>query len=114
MLAPSRLRTPLAAARLPTDSARTHNPLPDAVNREYAGRLSLAASVRDTARTTYLVTTDGDEERCDRPEEVSRIVAQYQLEHPDDPNRSRISVARRSHGTDERLPAQQFLPEQIP
>jgi hypothetical protein len=59
-------------------------------------------------------TTDGDEERCDTPEELSRIVAQYQLEHPDDPNLRRISVARRSRGTDERLPAQQFLPEQIP
>jgi hypothetical protein len=70
--------------------------------------------VRDTVRTTYLVTTDGDEERCDRPEEVSRIVAQYQQEHPDDPNLRRISAARRSHGTDDRLPAQKFLPEQIP
>jgi hypothetical protein len=45
---------------------------------------------------------------------VSSIVAQYQMEHPDDPNLSRISVARRSGGTDERLPAQQFLPQQIP
>jgi hypothetical protein len=59
-------------------------------------------------------TTDADEERCDTPEELSRIVAQYQLEHPDDPNLRRISVARRSRVTDERLPAQQFLPEQIP
>ena len=81
MLAPSPLRAPLTAARLPADSARTHDPLPDAVNREYAGKRSLAASVRDTARTTYLVTTDGDEERSDRPGEVSRVVAQYQLEH---------------------------------
>jgi hypothetical protein len=104
----------LTAARLPADSARTHNPLPDAVNREYAGKPSRAASVRDTGRTTYLVTSDGEEERCDTPEEVSRIVAQYQLEHPDDPNLRRISVARRSSGADERLPAQQFLPEQIP
>jgi hypothetical protein len=78
------------------------------------GKLSLAASVGDTARTTYLVTTDGDEERCDTPEEVSRVVAHYQLEHPDDPNLRRISAARRSHGTDDRLPAQKFLPEQIP
>jgi hypothetical protein len=71
--------------------------------------------VRDTARTaTYLVTTDGDEARCDTPEEVGRVVAQYQMEHPDDPNLSRISVARRSDGTAERLPAQQFLPQQIP
>jgi hypothetical protein len=36
-------------------------------------------------------TTDADEERCDTPEELSRIVAQYQLEHPDDPNLRRIS-----------------------
>ena len=72
--------------------------------------------MRDTARTaTYLVTTDGDEERCETPEEVSRVVAQYQLEHPDDPDLRRISVvARRSDDTDQRLPAQQFLPQQIP
>jgi hypothetical protein len=72
--------------------------------------------VRDTACTaTYLVTTDGDEERCETPEEVSRVVAQYQLEHPDDPDLRRISVvARRSDDTDQRLPAQQFLPQQIP
>jgi hypothetical protein len=71
--------------------------------------------MRDTARTTtYLVTTDGDERRCDTLEEVSRLVAQYQMEHPDDPNLRRISVARRSGGTDERLPAQEFLPQQIP
>jgi hypothetical protein len=71
--------------------------------------------VRDTARTTtYLVTTDGDEERCETPEDVSRVVARYQIEHPDDPDLSRISVARRSGGKDERLPAQQFLPQQIP
>jgi hypothetical protein len=87
---------------------------PTAHSRDVTANGDLTNSVRDTARTTYLVTTDGDEERCDTPEEVSRIVAQYQLEHPDDPNRSRISVARRSRGTDERLPAQQFLPEQIP
>jgi hypothetical protein len=72
--------------------------------------------VRDTARTTtYLVTTDSDEERCETPEEVSRLVAQYQMEHPDDPNLRRISVvARQSGDTDQRLPAQQFLPQQIP
>jgi hypothetical protein len=71
--------------------------------------------VRDTARTaTYLVTTNGDEERCDTPEEVSRVVAQYQMEHPDDPTLRRISVARRSGGAVERLPAQEFLPQQIP
>jgi hypothetical protein len=71
--------------------------------------------VRDTARTaTYIVTTDDHEERCDTPEEVSRVVAQYQMEHPDDPNLRRISIACRSGGTDERLPAQQFLPQQIP
>ena len=71
--------------------------------------------MRDTARTTtYLVLTDGDEERYDTPEEVSRVVARYQMEHPDDPNLRRISVARRSGSGDERLPAQQFLPEQIP
>jgi hypothetical protein len=70
--------------------------------------------VRDTARTTtYLITTDGDEERCKTPEEVSKVVARYQMEHPDDPNLSRISIARRSGGTEDRLPAQQFLPEQI-
>jgi hypothetical protein len=72
--------------------------------------------VRDTSRTAmYLVTTDGDEERCETPEEVSRVVAQYQMEHPDDPTLTRISVvARRSGDTDERLAAQQFLPQQIP
>jgi hypothetical protein len=74
-----------------------------------------SAAVRDTGRTTtYLVTTDGDEERCDTPEEVSRVVAQYQMEHPDDPNLRRISIARRSGGTHDSLPAQQFLPQQIP
>jgi hypothetical protein len=72
--------------------------------------------VRDTPRTTtYLVTKDDDEERCETPEEVSRVVARYQMEHPDDPNLRRISVvARRSGDTDERLLAQQFLPPQIP
>jgi hypothetical protein len=71
--------------------------------------------VRDTARTTtYLVLTDGREQRCDTPEEVGRVVARYQMEHPDDPNLRRISVARRSGGKDERLPAQEFLPQQIP
>ncbi len=73
------------------------------------------ASVRDTARTaTYLVTTAGVQTRCHTPEEVSSVVAQYQMEHPDDPDLRRISVARRSRGTDEHLPAQHFLPEQIP
>lgn len=71
--------------------------------------------MRDTARTTtYLVTTDGNERRCATPEEVSRVVARYQMEHPDDPNLRRIAVTRRSGGTDERVPAQQFLPQQIP
>jgi hypothetical protein len=71
--------------------------------------------VRDTAHTTtYLVTTDGGEERCNTPEEVSRVVARYQMEHPDDPTLRRIWVTRWSGGTDERLPAQQFLPQQIP
>jgi hypothetical protein len=71
--------------------------------------------VRDTARTTtYLVTTDGHEEHCETPEEVSSVVAQYQMEHPDDPDLKRISVARRSGGADERIPAQQFLPHQVP
>jgi hypothetical protein len=45
---------------------------------------------------------------------VSRVVAQYQMEHPDDPDLRRITVARRTGGGDERLPAQQFLPQQIP
>jgi hypothetical protein len=71
--------------------------------------------VRDTARTaTYIVTTDDHEEHCATPEEVSRVVAQYQMKHPDDPSLRRISVARLSGGTDERLPAQEFLPRQIP
>jgi hypothetical protein len=72
--------------------------------------------VRDTARTaTYIVTTDDHEEHCATPEEVSRVVVRYQMEHPDDPNLRRISVvARRSGDTDERLAAQQFLPQQIP
>jgi hypothetical protein len=72
--------------------------------------------VRDTWRTTtFLVTTDGDEELCDTPEEVSRVVAQYQMEHPDDPDLRRISVvARRSGEADQRLPPQKFLPQQIP
>jgi hypothetical protein len=71
--------------------------------------------VRDTARTaTYIVTTDDHEEHCATPEEVSSVVAQYQMEHPDDPNLRRISVAHRSGGAEELLPAQQFLPQQIP
>jgi hypothetical protein len=57
---------------------------------------------------------DEHEERCATPEEVSRVVARYQMEHPDDPDLKRISVARRSGGAEERLPAQQFLPQQIP
>jgi hypothetical protein len=36
------------------------------------------------------------------------------MEHPDDPDLRRITVARRTGGGDERLPAQQFLPQQIP
>jgi hypothetical protein len=71
--------------------------------------------VRDTGRTaTYIVTTGDHEEHCATPEEVSSVVAQYQMEHPDDPSLRRISVARRSGGTDQPLPAQQFLPQQIP
>jgi hypothetical protein len=71
--------------------------------------------VRDTARTaTYLVTTDDDEEACDTPEEVSRVVTQYQMENPDDPDLTRIWVVRRSAGANEHLPAQEFLPQQIP
>jgi hypothetical protein len=71
--------------------------------------------VRDTARTaTYIVTADDHEERCATPEEVSRVVARYQMEHPDDPDLRRIFVARRSGGAEELLPAQQFLPQQIP
>jgi hypothetical protein len=71
--------------------------------------------VRDTARTTtYLVLIDGDEERCETPEEVSSLVAQYQMEHPDDADLRRIVVTHRSGRADERLPARQFLPQQIP
>jgi hypothetical protein len=71
--------------------------------------------VRDTARTaTYIVTADDHEERCATPEEVSRVVARYQMEHPDDPDLRRICVVRRSGGAEELLPAQQFLPQQIP
>jgi hypothetical protein len=36
------------------------------------------------------------------------------MEHPDDPDLRGISVARRSGGADERIPAKQFLPQQIP
>jgi hypothetical protein len=69
----------------------------------------------DTAGTaTYIVTVDDHEERCATPEEVSRVVARYQMEHPDDPDLRAISIVRRSGGLDERLPARQFLPEQIP
>lgn len=68
-------------------------------------------SLRDTARTaTYIVTATDREEHCATPEEVSSVVAQYQMEHPDVPDLRRISVARRG----QRLPAQQFLPQQIP
>jgi hypothetical protein len=71
--------------------------------------------VRDTARTaTYIVTTDDHEEHCATREEVSSVVAQYQMEHPHDPYLRRIFVARRSGGADERLPTRQFLPQQIP
>jgi hypothetical protein len=71
--------------------------------------------VRDTWRTaTYIVTADDHEERCATLEEVSSVVARYQMEHPDDPDLTRISVVHRFGGVDERLPAQQFLPEQIP
>jgi hypothetical protein len=72
--------------------------------------------VRDTApTTTYIVTIDDHEEHCATPEEVSSVVAQYQMEHADDPYLRRISVvARRSGDADQRLPAEQFLPQQIP
>jgi hypothetical protein len=69
-------------------------------------------AMRRTA--TYIVTADEREERCVTPKEVSRVVARYQMEHPDDPDLTRISVVRRSGGVDKRLPAQQFLPQQIP
>jgi hypothetical protein len=71
--------------------------------------------MRDTARTaTYIVTADDREEGCATPEEVSRVVARYQMKHPDDPDLRRISVVRRSGGAEELLPAPQFLPQQIP
>lgn len=71
--------------------------------------------MRNTGRmATYIVATDGDEERCATLEEVSRLVAQYQMEHPHDPNLRGISVVRRSGRKDDHLPAQQFLPQQIP
>ena len=72
-------------------------------------------SVRDTARTaTYIVRADDHEERCATPEEVSSVVAQYQMEHPNDPDLTGISVVRSSGCVDERLTARQFLPQQIP
>jgi hypothetical protein len=78
-------------------------------------RRPTAPAVGDTARTTtYVITFDGEEHRCATPEEVSKVVSQYQMEHPGDPDLGRISVARSSGGEAERLPAQQFLPQQIP
>ena len=66
---------------------------------------------------TYLVEVDGTEERCDTPEEVSRLVTQYQMEHPEDPEFTRLSVRRLRRGDrsgGESLPVQDFLPQQIP
>ncbi len=55
---------------------------------------------------------DGNEERYETEEQVGTVVAQYQLDHPEDPDLARI-VIRRGGGGDT-LDPQQFLPQQIP
>ena len=58
-----------------------------------------------------MVTVEGHDERYETEEDVSRRVAQYQMEHPDDPEFTGISV-RRKDG--EPLSPQRLLPPQLP
>ena len=59
----------------------------------------------------YVVTVDGHDERYETEEDVSKAVAQYQMEHPDDPDFTGMSV-RRADG--EPLSPQRLLPPQLP
>ena len=72
----------------------------------------------DTPEPAYLVIVDDTEEPCETPEEVSRLVTQYQMQHPEDPDFTRLSViplrAGEPGGRGERVPVQRFLPQQIP
>ena len=68
-------------------------------------------------RDSFIVIADGKEELCETTEAVGSIVERYQMEHPDDPDLRGISVLRlqgegRSGG--ESVPAQRFLPQQLP
>ena len=59
----------------------------------------------------YVVTVRGREERHESEEDVSKVVARYQMEHPDDPEFRGISI-RREDG--EQIAPQRLLPPQLP
>ena len=75
-------------------------------NRARADKLS-----RVTARG-YVVTFDGDEARYDTPEEVGKVVTQYQMDHPEDPELAGITVVAEESRAP--IPARHFLPQQLP
>ena len=62
-------------------------------------------------RGAYVVTVHGRDERYETEEDVSRVVAQYQMDHPEDPDFEGISIRRESG---EPLSPQRLLPPQLP
>ncbi len=64
----------------------------------------------------FIVTIGAHEQRCDTAEEVGSVVERYQMEHLDDPDLTGIAVRRAGAGTSDAapVPAQRFLPQQLP
>ena len=74
----------------------------------------VARAVSDTGWTTpYLVRIEGrGEHGCETPEDVSRLVSEYQMEHADDPDLNGISIVAPETGRT--VPPKHFLPQQLP
>ena len=60
----------------------------------------------------YVVTVGEDEASYETPEDVSKIVTQYQMDHPEDPELAGITIIREDARTP--IPARHFLPQQLP
>ena len=60
----------------------------------------------------YVVRLGGDDARYDTEEDVSKVVAQYQMDHPEDPELTGITVRAEDGGAT--IPASHFLPQQLP
>ena len=58
------------------------------------------------------MTVAGDEARYETPEDVSQVVTRYQMDHPEDPELTGITVVHEDSRTP--MPARHFLPQQLP